>query len=129
MSTPVVTAFMRICRALRARNLLVDAGNGIATGSCPNHKPIVSASGKTLPTLRCTRIEGSVLIHCGRGCSALEVMRALGMDCRHLYDRPGRATYVYTDEEGNPIRYVHRMVSADGSKTFRQSYPSQAAAG
>jgi 5S rRNA maturation endonuclease (ribonuclease M5) len=85
-------------------------GNGTkATALCPVHE----ADGqKHNPSLSITRIEGQVLVHCHTGCHIDDVLAALGLTRRDLYDEPKGATYTYDDG-----RIVHRTPD----KEFPQS--------
>ncbi len=64
------------------------------------------------PSLSVRGIEGQALVHCHAGCDTGDVLGALNLSMRDLYDEPTGTTYAYDDG-----RKVHR--SPD--KTFRQS--------
>jgi hypothetical protein len=102
---------------LSAFDSVVDAlaehgirGNGTtATARCPGH-------GDRNPSLSLRRIDGQVLMFCHAGCDTRDVLAAVGLGLRDLYDDPKGATYRYDDG-----RVVHR--SPD--KRFRQSGNTQ----
>lgn len=80
--------------------------NGVsATAQCPAHDD-------RDPSLSVRKIEESVLLHCHAGCQADDVLTALRLTARDLYDEPRGATYHYDDG-----RLVHRSPE----KQFRQS--------
>lgn len=64
------------------------------------------------PSLSIRRIEGSVLLHCHGSCHTDDVLAAINLSKRDLYDEPKGATYAYDNG-----RLVHR--SPD--KQFSQS--------
>ncbi|MDZ5662363.1 AAA family ATPase [Nocardioides sp. S-58] len=55
-----------------------------------------------------TSIEGSVLVHCHRGCSIDDVLHALGLAKADLFDDRKGATYTYINPSGRAGRTVHR---------------------
>ncbi len=78
---------------------------------CPAH------DGQSRDSLSVRQIEGQALVHCFGGCDTADVMTALSMTMRDLFDEPGGARYAYTDDLGTPTRYVTRTPD----KRFRQS--------
>lgn len=64
------------------------------------------------PSLSLRGIEGQVLVYCHAGCTNDDVLAALNLTMRDLYDEPIGATYTYEDG-----RRVHRTPD----KRFRQS--------
>ncbi|MEU7678103.1 DUF3987 domain-containing protein, partial [Micromonospora taraxaci] len=106
-------AIDRIIDALRDTVGLVRQSGGQWQARCPAHED-------RNPSLSIRAIEGSVLLHCHAGCDTLDVLAALDMTPRDLYDEPNGnelARYQYTDASGRPTRTVHRL---DG-KRFAQS--------
>jgi len=105
------TAYERILDALHEHGSTVRTNNGTsAMVRCPSH---ADAS----PSLSLRRIEGSLLLHCHAGCDTDDVLAALGLGVRDLYDNPAGARYDYTDQVGTVLRTVHRTPD----KRFRQS--------
>jgi hypothetical protein len=99
-------AFESLCGALREHGSTVnDNGHGKAQAQCPAHD-----DGRA--SLSVTRIDGSVLLHCHAGCQTGDVLAALKLEMRDLYDERNGAVYRYPDG-----RKVHRSPS----KQFRQS--------
>ncbi|NES28955.1 DUF3987 domain-containing protein [Micromonospora terminaliae] len=106
-------AIDRIIDALRDATGLVRQSGGQWQARCPAHED-------RNPSLSVRPIEGSVLLHCHAGCDTLDVLAAINMTPRDLYDEPSGnelARYQYTDATGRPTRTVHRL---DG-KRFTQS--------
>ncbi|MEU9516614.1 DUF3987 domain-containing protein [Micromonospora sp. NPDC048169] len=106
-------AIDRVIDALRDATGLVRQSGGQWQARCPAHED-------RNPSLSVTPIEGSVLVHCHAGCDLVDVLAALDMTTRDLYDEPRGgelARYQYTDAAGRPTRTVHRL---DG-KQFKQS--------
>jgi 5S rRNA maturation endonuclease (ribonuclease M5) len=101
-----VSAYERLLDALRDHGSTVnDNGHGKAQAQCPAHD-----DGRA--SLAITRIDGSVLLHCHAACDTADVLAALKLELRDLYDKPAGAVYHYPDG-----RRVHRKPD----KTFRQS--------
>jgi AAA domain/Toprim-like len=90
---------------------LTDAGSnpretgGAWTALCPAHED-------RNPSLSARGIEGQALVYCHAGCDTSDVLAALNLTMRDLYDEPSGATYNYDDG-----RKVHRTPD----KKFRQS--------
>ncbi len=105
MSAVETNAYFRILDRLRDRGCRVNERDGRAMAQCPAHDD-------TNPSLTVTRIDGSVLLYCHAGCQADDVLLALGLSKRDLYDDRKGATYEYPDG-----RRVHRT----SAKAFRQS--------
>src|SRR3989442_2327306 len=95
-----MTAFDAICDSLAT-----VTGNGTRRNArCPAHEDHT-------PSLSVTATEDRVLIHCHAGCSTDEVLTALNLTVRDLYNEPrggDLAQYQYTDVHGKPTRIVHR---------------------
>lgn len=100
-----MTAHERVVDALRAHGRNVIGGDTKAKAQCPAHDD-------NTPSLSVTAIDGSALIYCHAGCSTDDVLGALGLTARDLFDDPRGATYDYPDG-----RQVHRTPA----KKFRQS--------
>lgn len=88
---------------------------------CPTHED----KGRSLTVQQGDRIAGAI-IKCGAGCETTDVLRALGLSNRHLYDADPDTVvdvdrYVYRDEEGNPLFRVVKERLANGKKRFRQA--------
>jgi hypothetical protein len=104
-------ALDRIVAALEAHGSTVRTNGRGVMAACPAHED-------RNPSLSVTAITGQVLIHCHRGCETEDVLDALGLGLRDLYDEPAGTDYTYTDRAGlTVLRTVHR--SPD--KQFRQS--------
>src|SRR5699024_4721817 len=98
-STATATAFDRITAALSSVGSQVkETGNGNkAQAQCPAHD-----DGR--PSLSITKIDGQTLVYCFAGCENDEVMAALNLTTRDLFDSPRGVTYRYDDG-----RQVHRL--------------------
>lgn len=100
-----MTAYERLIDALRDHGCTVIDDGGKARAQCPAHDD-------RNPSLSVTRIEGSVLLYCQAGCATDDVLAAVNLTKRDLFDDRNGATYTYPGG-----RQVHR----DASKRFRQS--------
>lgn len=103
----------------------VQKSRGGWVARCPAH-------GDDNPSLSIARGEdGRWLVHCHAGCSAEQVVEAVGLKMADLMpsnDRPQRTIkgrwgrwvcdYVYTDEKGTVLYKSCRYVKDDGRKTF-----------
>lgn len=98
-------AYHRILDALRSAGKTVNANGIAAMAQCPAHHD-------TRPSLSLRPIDGSVLVHCFAGCQTADVLGAVNLEMRDLYDDRDGAVYTYPDG-----RKVHRSPS----KQFRQS--------
>lgn len=98
------TAFDRIRDRLAEVTGKTGRGKSFAC-PVPNHQD-------KNPSLSLTQIEGSVLLHCHGGCDVDQVLAALNLGRRDLYDDRAGATYRYSSG-----RVVHRTPD----KRFRQS--------
>lgn len=85
-------------------------GEGRASAQCPAHD-----DGN--PSLSITRIEGSVLLYCHGGCDTGQVLDALDLAKRDLFDDPRGTSYHYADRSGTVVRTVSRTPD----KKFTQS--------
>lgn len=104
------TAFDRVLDQLTAAGKQVHRrGNDQASAQCPAHDD-------ANPSLSLTRRPEDTLVHCHAGCPTPDVMAALDLTMRDLYDHP-KADYRY---QGG--RVVHRAYdSTTGRKRFRQT--------
>lgn len=100
----ILSALDRLGRRARPRN-------GGYRAQCPAH------DGQSPESLSVRQIEGQALVHCFGGCAAVDIMEALGLAVRDLFDSPKGVDYAYTDTAGRPTRTVHRSAE----KKFRQS--------
>ncbi len=66
-----------------------------------------------------TAVEGKALMHCHGHCPKADVLAALGLSPRDLFNDDGRDTYKYDDG-----RTVTRTMSPNGGKRFRQTNTS-----
>jgi putative DNA primase/helicase len=104
--TATMTAIENVIGALTdAGSNPRETGGGAWTALCPAHED-------RNPSLSVRGIEGQALAYCHAGCDTSDVLAALNLTTRDLYDEPTGATYSYDDG-----RRVHR--SPD--KKFRQS--------
>jgi 5S rRNA maturation endonuclease (ribonuclease M5) len=111
LAASMPTAYDRVIDALRDRVPSVKDNGTKATANCPAHPD-------QHPSLGVTRIEGSVLICCrSQQCHIDDILAAIGLTKRDLFDEPTGATYTYTDLNGTITRQVHRTPD----KKFRQS--------
>jgi len=101
----MTTALDRIIGALTDAGHDPRQSGGSWSAQCPAHED-------RKPSLSVRGIEGQVLVHCHAGCETVDLLAALNMSMRDLYDEPSGSTYRYNDG-----RVVHR--SPD--KRFRQS--------
>src|SRR5450755_4177855 len=106
-----VTALARVQDALRAHGCRQEG----TSWQCPAHedrKPSLSVSEGD---------DGRVLIHCQAGCRTEDVLAAVGLTMRDLMPDqtavlgngtdPVTDTYVYRDEQGQPLYRVQRTAS------------------
>lgn len=89
------------------------------------------------PSLSVTSNESGVLLHCFAGCVTEDVVAALDLQMRDLYNKPLKTrvdhwlpenlewveAYDYLDQNGNLTFQVIRAREPNGSKTFRQRRP------
>jgi AAA domain len=100
------TAYERLLDQLRATGKTVRAiGTTKATAQCPAHDD-------HNPSLSITKIEGQALLHCHAGCHPEDILAAIQLDKKDLYDDREGATYTYED---------HRTVHRTWNKKFRQT--------
>ena len=96
------TAYDRLVDALRAHgSKITHPRAGQAQAQCPAHDD-------RNPSLSITRIQGQVLVHCHAGCNVGDVLAALTLTAKDLFDEPRGATYQYTNLDGAVLRTVTR---------------------
>ncbi|WP_239656316.1 DUF3631 domain-containing protein [Mycobacterium riyadhense] len=88
-------AYDRLVAALHAAGRQVIDRGDAAHAQCPAHD-----DGR--PSLSLRRIDGSVLVYCHAGCQIGDVLAALSLDMRDLYDDRAGQTYAYGD--GRKVR-------------------------
>lgn len=110
----------------RVRQALREAGSTSADGEewrCPNHDD-ESAS----LTVKLGDEPGKVVLRCGAGCQTKVILGRLGLKWADLFE-PGvriedkplkRERYVYTDEDGEPLFRVTKVLHESGKKDFFQ---------
>ena len=112
----------------------VQQSGGGWIARCPSH-------GDDNPSLSIARGEdGRWLVHCHAGCTAEQVVEAVGLKMRDLMpsnEKPRRTIkgrwgkwvcdYVYTDEKGAVLYKSCRYVKEDGKKTFIIKTPDPSA--
>lgn len=104
------TAYDRIIELLVLRDAKVrESDPGVTQATCPAHED-------NSPSLRITKSEGHVLIHCHGGCTVEEILTELKWTKADLFDDRRGASYTYTDAHGETLRTVHRTPQ----KKFRQ---------
>jgi 5S rRNA maturation endonuclease (ribonuclease M5) len=91
-----VNAYERLIAALQDAGKVVNEHTDRAVAHCPVHDD-------RNPSLSVSPIEGSVLLHCHAGCQTEDVLAALGLTARDLYDSSRGARYRYPGG-----RVVHR---------------------
>jgi hypothetical protein len=70
------------------------------------------------PSLSIRRIQGQSLIYCHAGCETRNVLAALNLSMRDLYDAP-ITDYAYTDPGGTVTRTVYRTYQGDKRKIWQ----------
>lgn len=89
-----------------------ESGTGRAVAQCPAHED-------RSPSLALTATETKVLAFCHAGCETEDVLSALGLVTRDLFNEP-RTRYDYADPSGTVLRSVARTYDNTGTKkTFR----------
>lgn len=108
-----MTAFERLVDKLRDDGHHVkESGTSKAVAQCPAHED-------RSPSLSLTATETKVLVHCHAGCETEDVLSALGLVTRDLFNEP-RTRYDYADQAGTVLRSVARTYDSAGvKKTFR----------
>lgn len=107
-----MTALDRILDALRDCGSDARLSGGSYSARCPAHED-------RNPSLSVRPIEGSVLLNCHAGCDVDNVLAALSMTKRDLYDEP-RTKYEYLDAGGRVTRTATRYYDGGDKKKFAQ---------
>jgi hypothetical protein len=84
------SAYARVLMALSDHGK-IDENGSTARARCPAH------NGNSDTSLAVRRIDGSVLIHCHAGCETADVLAALALQMRDLFDDHDGAEYRYAD--------------------------------
>lgn len=108
-----MSAFERLVDKLRDEGKHVQqSGDKKAVAQCPAHED-------HSPSLSLTATETKVLAYCHAGCETEDVLSALGLATRDLFNEP-RTRYDYADTTGTVLRSVARTYDSAGvKKTFR----------
>ena len=106
MNDDTSTAYERLLTALRDHGHTVNANGQTARARCPAH------NGTSATSLALTDVPDQVLVFCHAGCDTKDVLAALNLTQKDLFNRPGGVTYLYSGG-----RKVHRTPDKD----FRQS--------
>ena len=134
MNTHGIPRGSQLERVLNRLNRVSSAGNGFSA-CCPAHDD-------ETPSLSVTQKDDKILVHCHAGCDVEEVVSAIGLEARDLFegDKPAKpvarkwspfdgevaAIYPYRTRDGalsfEVVRYemADRSHPAYGEKTFRQ---------
>lgn len=111
-------AYDRLVAALERHGSTVRVNGSSAMANCPAHED-------RNPSLSVRPIDTQALLHCFAGCQVDDVLGALGLARRDLFDEPrgsDLARYAYTDRAGRPTRTVHRGYDdKDRKNVFRQT--------
>ena len=101
------TASRRIVAALERHGSRITRSGGQVQAQCPAHED-------RTPSLSVRQIDGQALVCCRAGCHTDDVLAALNLTMKDLYDEPrGTASYRYRDARGQVVRTVVR--NAPGS--------------
>lgn len=92
---------------------LIPQREGILA-TCPAHED-------GSPSLSVREGHSALLVKCFAGCKNKDVVKALGLNMRDLFDNPRGVTYTYTDARGATARTVTRTPDKD----FRQKVSSE----
>jgi hypothetical protein len=124
------TAYERVVDALHERGFAVKERSGKADAQCPAHGSVglkLAISGR--------RDSTGAVVHCWTGCDPVDVMAALGMMMRDLYDSKTPAGYVPRPPPnplGDPDHFCDRILQqekleATGEEARRVAELEQAA--
>lgn len=85
-------AYERFLAALEnaGQKVIRDDYQGTARAQCPSHYD-------NNPSLSVKAVEGMILVYCHAGCELSDVLEAMEMERRDLYDNPRGVTYRYRD--------------------------------
>ncbi len=139
MTTAHASAFDRVVDALAATTGFRPRGrDNQREARCPAHDD-------RNPSLSVTRVNDRVLINCHNGCATADILAAIGLTIRDLFDRPVNpngngakhqitdhkskrvAEYRYTDETGRVLYVIVRKEpgrNPGDKKTFVTEYPN-----
>lgn len=120
------SAYERVVSKLQG---IRETANGVMA-RCPAHDD-------HNPSLSITPNATGVLLNCFAGCATEEIVCALGLQLRDLYEKPLKTrldqrlpdglewveSYDYRNEGGNLVFQVVRAIDSSGKKTFRQRRP------
>jgi len=119
------TAFDRFHDTLRRHGYRINrTGADRLKAQCPAHDD-------RQPSLRITRTVGQTLIHCHAGCGADDVLAALGLGFRDLFDSPGGVAYRYRDGRvvhRSPDKRFHQSGNTGGTELYRLDQVREAVA-
>ncbi len=128
---------------------VTQTGNGCWVACCPVH-------GDEHPSMSVKAEGGKILVHCHVGCTASDVVAAMGLELKDLFEDARQAgnsvpataasdcvhpkkksgshgkwvcDYVYHDAEGNLLYKASRYVGADGKKSFVIKHRDETAPG
>lgn len=115
---------MRLEDIIQRFDGVTGGGNGDYTCRCPAHDDKTAS-------LTIGKGSNGIVVCCHAGCATADVLRAVGLGYKDLYDEPKvynvnksfgkqEAIYSYTDENGKELFQVVRFRKDDGKKTFRQ---------
>ena len=80
--------------------------------TCPGH------GGDTVGTLSVRQLGDRARVHCFKGCADIDVLKAIGLEVRDLFDSPRGSTYTYRDADGTNLFANRRYVKHDGTRGF-----------
>ena len=120
------SAYERVVSKLQG---IRETANGVMA-RCPAHDD-------HNPSLSITPNATGVLLNCFAGCATEEIVCALGLQLRDLYEKPLKTrldqrlpdglewvdSYDYRNEGGDLVFQVVRAIDSSGKKTFRQRRP------
>lgn len=127
-NAPKGSALSKVYAALQLSGCEFGSGQD---WTCPAHEDNRASLGV---------IQGAkgVVIHCAAGCEPSDVLDALGLKARDLFDAPnksvarsdartiiGETAYTYKNASGQTVRKVFRTDFSDGTKQIRQNVISK----
>lgn len=104
-------AHNRIVDALQAAGYAIKPSGGYTMAQCPVH-------GDREPSLSIRQLGDRARIKCFAGCHDEDILAALNLTVKDLFDNPKGSTYKYVDARGNIERTVTRPADR---KTFFQT--------
>lgn len=111
-------AHNRIVDALQGAGYATKPAHGYTMAQCPSH-------GDRSPSLSIRQMGDRARLHCFSGCHDEDILDALGLTVKDLFDNPKGSTYNYVDARGQ----VERTVTRTPEKQFRQTGQRKAEAG